>query len=106
MPGVLQLIRQYERRRHFWREVDVGGPEDHWPWLGDLDRHGTPVYRGRPANEVAYDLARGPRPRGSRLVRRCDDPRCVNPEHMNPEHVTGHPESGGRTGAGVPRREE
>jgi len=101
MPGVLHLIRRYEHRRRFWREVDVAGPEDHWAWLGELDRHGTPVYHGRPANEVAYGLARGPGPPGSRLIRRCDDPRCVNPEH----HMTLRGGRGDRGGAGVPRRE-
>src|SRR3954470_15024260 len=80
--GVSHLIRRYERGRRFWREVDVAGPGEHWPWLGELDRDGTPTYSGRPAREVAYEFARGPLTPGGRLGAGCDDRRCVNVEHM------------------------
>jgi hypothetical protein len=73
---LLDQIRRFERDRRFWREVDVGGREDCWPWHGGaMPRRGADVH--------AYELVRGPVPPGARLVHRCGDDRCVNPEHMD-----------------------
>jgi hypothetical protein len=72
---LVHLVRRFERRRRFWREVDVRGREDCWLWSGD-----RPPARG--ADIHSYELARGPLPPGARLVHQCGDAACVNPEHM------------------------
>jgi hypothetical protein len=90
-PGVSHLVRRYERQRRFWREVDVAGPAEHWPWLGELDRDGTPTYDGRPAREVAYELALGPLMPDGSLRAGCHDRRCVNPEHMQSVRIEALP---------------
>jgi hypothetical protein len=77
----LQRARGYERRRRFWRNVRVGGPEDCWLWLGRTNSRGQGVYDGGLAPEQAYALARGALPPGAWLERRCGDPQCVNPYH-------------------------
>lgn len=77
----LQRALRYERRRRFWRNVRVGGPEDCWQWLGQTDRCGRGVHDGRMAHELAYVLARGALPPGASLEQRCGSSRCVNPHH-------------------------
>ena len=75
-----RLLRRYERGRRFWRQVDVRGRDECWPWLGGADAG----YAG--ADVRAYELVRGARlPRGARLVHRCGQARCVNPDHMDVE---------------------
>jgi len=81
----VSLLLRFERRRRLWLRVAVEGPDDCWPWTGDLDESGEPVFRDRPAVEAVYEQARGPVLPGGRLRRRCPDARCVNPEHMTLE---------------------
>ena len=77
MALLLELFRRYERGRRFWRHVDVRGRDECWPWRGP----GDPAATG--ADARAYELARGPLPRGARVAHRCGSPRCVNPGHMD-----------------------
>jgi hypothetical protein len=80
--SVVALVRRYERRRRFWRNVRVGGPDDCWPWLGKTDAGGLALYRGRPACETAWELSvRQPAP-GASLQHRCGHAWCVNPRHL------------------------
>lgn len=80
--SVVRLIRRYERRRRFWRQVEVLGPEECWPWRGRTDAHGHGVYDGAMAHERAYELARRSLPPGAWLERRCGTAGCVNPRHF------------------------
>jgi hypothetical protein len=89
MADLLERIRTYERQRRFWRLVDVRGRDECWRWLGTFGRDGTALYRGRPANLHAYELARGHLPAGSSLRRTCGHAACVNPEHMERVAATG-----------------
>jgi hypothetical protein len=83
VTGLLQSIRRYERRRRFWRLVQVGGPDDCWPWLGTVDADGFGLFEGMRADTMAYRIARGrPAGAGRAVIHRCGDTRCVNPEHM------------------------
>lgn len=64
----------------FWSYVDRDG--SCWLWCGGL-RRGYPIYRGRSAARVAYELAysRQP-PDGHHVRRRCAGKTCVRPEHL------------------------
>jgi hypothetical protein len=82
MPGVLDRIRSYERKRRFWRLVDVRGRAECWPWTGPVDPDGSARYGRAPAASQAYELMRGSLPAGATLKRTCGNRRCVNPEHL------------------------
>jgi hypothetical protein len=84
MPGLGRLIRRYERKRRFWRNVRAEGPQDCWPWLGPTDHDGFGRFEGRPAHERAYELAGGRLPSGAALEHRCGNRHCVNPYHLEP----------------------
>lgn len=56
-----------------------------WLWLGSVSRgYGKMYVAGahRRAHRVAYELFRGPIPKGLSVCHRCDTPACVNPEHL------------------------
>ena len=82
MTGLVHRIRGFERQRRFWRLVDVRGRQDCWAWHGPFDGDGRALYRGRAAHEHAYQLMRGPLPKGVALRRTCAHDGCVNPEHF------------------------
>ena len=82
MAGFVDRIRRFERQRRFWRLVDVRGRQDCWEWHGQFDASGRALYRGHAAHEHAYQLMRGPLPRGAALRRTCAHHACVNPEHF------------------------
>jgi hypothetical protein len=83
MTSLTPLLRRFERRRRFWRHVDVGRRDECWPWTGPVDAAGVPVYDHRPAAEHAWRLARGGRPPvGTALRHTCGNRACVNPEHV------------------------
>jgi hypothetical protein len=79
---MLDRIRIYERRRRFWRLVEVRGREECWRWHGPVDSDGRVWYGRRRADSHAYELVRGPLPIGALLRHRCGDALCVNPDHM------------------------
>ena len=75
----------------FWPKVEVGGPDDCWPWklsrwkrgYGYLRRGGKALT----ASRVAWELTHGPIPSnadGSKrwVLHRCDNPPCCNPAHL------------------------
>jgi hypothetical protein len=80
--NIFGLIRRYERRRRFWRNVRVGGPDDCWPWLGPTDENGHGLSNGRLAHERAWELSGRSLPSGVSLEHRCGHPWCVNPHHL------------------------
>jgi hypothetical protein len=80
--SIVGLVRRYERRRRFWRNVRVGGPDECWAWLGTTDTAGQGVHDGRPACETAYELTGHQLPPGTSLQHRCGNAWCVNPHHL------------------------
>ncbi len=87
-PGVLE---------RFWARVNVH-PDGCWLWTGGI-KGGTGYgsFDGESVHRVAYELLRGPIPRGLEIDHLCRVRRCVNPGHLEP--VT-HRENGLR-GVGV-----
>lgn len=98
--SVIGLIRRFERRRRFWRLVDVGGPDDCWPWLGRTGPDGGVLSDGRPAVARAFELASGSRlPPHAAVEHRCGHAWCVNPHHLTVRAAAGR--SRADRGAGV-----
>ena len=76
VEGLVERIWRFERDRRFWRHVDVRARDECWPWAsGDSHVAG--------ADMRAYELVRGPLPKGASLRHRCGTRACVNPDHMD-----------------------
>lgn len=83
MPKNLSL------RGRFLEKVSRQGT--HWIWQGSKDRDGyggiqKPMGGGAqkytPAHIMAYELYKGPVPKGMVVMHTCDTPGCVNPAHL------------------------
>lgn len=67
-----------------------GGPDACWPWTGyrspeNYGRLRIRCKKGEPpsyAHRVGFELFRGPIPRGTHILHRCDNPPCCNPDHL------------------------
>ena len=71
----------------FWANVQVGGPDECWPWLrGSVNKygHGSLLVNGarKLAHRHAYELTKGPIPEGLFVCHSCDNPPCCNPAHL------------------------
>ena len=74
-------------RQPFWSGVDVGGPDDCWPWkrslidgrYGQCDKHFEPSRR---AHRAAWALTNGAIPERLWVLHKCDNPPCCNPKHL------------------------
>lgn len=72
----------------FWKQVQINGPDECWPWTGVRDRrnYGTARLRSEnrciPAHRVAYLLTYGEFDRILFVLHRCDNPPCCNPKHL------------------------
>lgn len=79
----------------FWSKVDVGGPNECWPWTAYTDpqlgygdfyvgRSASGRYVHVRAHRVSYELAIGPIPDGLQIDHLCRNRVCVNPAHLEP----------------------
>lgn len=74
---------EYAKRR-FWKNVDVKGADDCWPWTGlrKKEGYGRFSYKGKPlgANRVVFFFTHGEWPVFA--CHSCDNPPCCNPAHI------------------------
>ena len=86
---------KYERKirptdsERFWKIVSRGGPEECWPWIGQLSKRGRygkfTVDNGKrkiAAHVFAYIEAHGPIPKGMDIHHKCWNKICQNVRHM------------------------
>ena len=74
---------------NFWSKVQVGPPDECWPWIGYKDRYGygrfssTILVNSHIASRFAWQLTHPDEELGKRLVcHKCDYTSCVNPSHL------------------------
>lgn len=75
----------------FWARVMVAGPEDCWPWTGEVNNQGYGrlcIYvdgarRRHLVHRFALTLAGEVLHPGSVVMHSCDNPPCVNPAHLS-----------------------
>ena len=71
----------------FWSKVQIGDPDDCWPWLAALDRGGYGLVGGDNgktvrAHRYAYAAKKGSIPKGKMVLHNCDRRDCCNPAHL------------------------
>lgn len=73
----------------FWKNVDIRGEGDCWPWIGasTVGGYGTISTGGRgasksPSNRVAWFLTNGDIPDGMVVRHTCHNRSCCNPSHL------------------------
>ena len=75
---------------NFWSRVEIGKPDECWPWRGGKNAHGYGqlIMDGRRlyAHRVAYELTLGPIPDGFEVdhvkEKGCCNRTCCNPFHL------------------------
>lgn len=67
-----------------WEKIDIRGPDECWPWTGNVNRQGYGVIKasGRsPRNPRVHRLVIDAPP-GVDALHSCDNPPCCNPGHL------------------------
>lgn len=70
----------------FWAKVDKR-PDGCWMWTASVKEHGYGAFGIRAglirnAHAIAYELMKGPVPKGLELDHLCRNRACVNPDHL------------------------
>lgn len=70
----------------FWSKVDIGNPDDCWPYTNRICSWGYGNVRFEnkqtTAHRVAWILTNGDIPDGLFALHKCDNPPCCNPAHL------------------------
>lgn len=71
----------------FWAKVDKRGPEECWPWLGQVrwDGYGRFVILRKPqwTHRFSWELHNGRKlVKGEHVLHSCNNPPCCNPAHL------------------------
>jgi hypothetical protein len=71
----------------FWTYIDKNGKNGCWLWTGGTYYYGYGAFqwhdgKKRGANRVAWELTRGPIPKGMEVLHACDVTACCNPDHL------------------------
>lgn len=83
--GVMSIMTPSSR---FWNKAAIWPPTDCWLWQGCVTtangygRFGPWKGKVHWAHRVAYELAKGPIPKGLTIDHLCRTRRCVNPAHL------------------------
>lgn len=74
------------REGRFWAKVQIGGPDECWPWTKAHNEHGYGLIRVAGKNVKAHRVALiqgGEDPGPSvKVLHSCDNPPCCNPGHL------------------------
>jgi len=94
MP-IYDIIRQPRSPRtegpvevRVWYKIDIGDPDDCWPWTASVDRGGYGQINDglghiRKAHRLVLEITLGrPLRSGEWALHTCDVPRCCNPRHL------------------------
>jgi hypothetical protein len=71
----------------FWAKVDIGGPDECWPWTAGTYRKGYGQFNAGPpwhpnhAHRYAWIYTYGD-PGELHVLHSCDNPPCCNPAHL------------------------
>jgi hypothetical protein len=72
----------------FWEKVDIGDPDECWPWTATKNHLGYGLFRlprfGRMvvAHRFAWGVSHGEIPIGRVIMHSCDNPACCNTNHL------------------------
>lgn len=91
--GKRSAVKQWghiTREQRFWKKVDKRGDNDCWPWTACKATRFKGTYGHfrwcegdrRLAHRVAYELSKGPIPKGMSVCHSCDNGLCCNPAHL------------------------
>ena len=66
----------------FWKEVDIKGPDDCWPWKRFIGKENYGRFIGIKAPRFAWECSIGSIPFRKFVLHKCDNPLCCNPRHL------------------------